>query len=393
MADILETKPDSTLRPKRLRRARPPSKKKGKKEELGEEYFVLSQWQLMWRKFRRHGLAKVGGGALIIMALLAIFPNFWGPYDIYDRHKKFIYAPPQSIHFIHEGRLRWPFVYRIRQTIDPETYVKHYNEDKSEVYPIRLFFRGDPYKFWGLFPTSIHFFGVERPGFLHLFGTDNLGRDMFSRVLHAARISLSVGLIGVAISFILGLIFGGISGYYGGPIDMIIQRIIEFLNNIPRIPLWMALAAALPPDWPIINVYFGITIILSIIGWTGLARVVRGKLLQLREEDFVMAAKISGAGEAKIIGGHLIPSFLSYLIVSLSLAVPGMILGETSLSFLGIGLRPPAVSWGVLLQQAQNIRTVALHPWLMIPGIFVIITVLAFNFVGDGLRDAADPYK
>ncbi|MBA7549744.1 Dipeptide transport system permease protein DppC [subsurface metagenome] len=228
---------------------------------------------------------------------------------------------------------------------------------------------------------------------MFLFGTDKLGRDLFSRNIYAARISLSIGLVGVVFSFVLGCILGGISGYYGGAADMIIQRIIEFLLCIPTIPLWMGLSAALPPEWSPIKVYFGITIILAIRGWCGLARVVRGKLLELREEDFAMAAKIAGATDGRVITRHLLPSFLSYLIVNLTLAIPWMILGETSLSFLGLGLRPPVVSWGVLLKQAQNFRTVALHPWLLIPGLFVIITVLTFNFLGDGLRDAADPYK
>ncbi|GAG86866.1 unnamed protein product, partial [marine sediment metagenome] len=255
-----------------------------------------------------------------------------------------------------------------------------------------FFVHGDEYKFWNLFKEDIRLLGVKE-GTMFLFGTDGLGRDLFSRNIYAARISLSIGLIGVAFSFILGSILGGISGYYGGITDTIIQRIVEFLISIPTIPLWMGLAAALPPEWPIIKVYFGITVILSIVGWCGLARVVRGKLISLREEDFIMAAKISGSGKGRTITRHLLPSFLSYLIVNLTLSIPRMILGETALSFLGLGLRSPAVSWGVLLSEAQNVQTVALHPWLLIPGFFVIIVVLAFNFLGDGLRDAADPYK
>jgi len=257
---------------------------------------------------------------------------------------------------------------------------------------IYFFTHKSKYKFWGLFPTDIHLFGVK-DGTIFLFGADEIGRDLLTRNLYASRISLSVGLIAVALTFILGCILGGISGYYGGAADIIIQRAIEFLTAIPTIPLWMALSAALPPYWSPVKTYFGITIILSLIGWCGLARVVRGKLLELREEDFITAAEIYGASKGRIIVKYLLPSFFSYLIVSLTLSLPGMILGETALSFLGIGLRPPAVSWGVLLNDAQNVRTIVLYPWLLIPGLFVIITVLAFNFLGDGLRDAADPYK
>ncbi|GAH65469.1 unnamed protein product, partial [marine sediment metagenome] len=256
----------------------------------------------------------------------------------------------------------------------------------TEKYPIYFFVPGDKYKFWNLFEIDTHFLGVKKPGIIFLFGTDKLGRDLFSRSFYAARISLSIGLIGVAFSFILGCGLGGVSGYFGGASDMAVQRVIELLISIPTIPLWMALSAALPADWPPIKTYFSITIILSIVSWTGLARVVRGKLISSREEDFTMAAKVAGASDWRIITRHLLPSFLSYLIVNLTLAIPWMILGETSLSFLGLGLRPPVVSWGVLLKNAQNASTIALHPWLLIPGLFVIITVLAFNFLGDGLR-------
>ncbi len=359
-----------------------------------ERYYMASQWQLMWRKFIKHKLAILGGTILIIFYFVAIFCEFFSPYDIYKRYTKYIYCQSQRIHFFsEEGFHLRPFVYGLHREVNPETFRRIYTEDRSVKYPIYFFVHGDEYKFWGFFKTDIRFMGVEEPGVIFLFGTDDLGRDLFSRNIHAARISLSIGLVGVFLSFILGCILGGISGYYGGTADMIIQRVIEFLISIPTIPLWMALSAALPADWSAIKTYFGITIILSIVGWCGLARVVRGKLLELREEDFAMAAKVAGAGEGQIIVRHLLPSFLSYLIVSLTLAVPGMILGETSLSFLGLGLRPPVVSWGVLLHNAQNVRTVALHPWLLLPALFVIITVLAFNFLGDGLRDAADPYK
>ena len=347
----------------------------------------------MWRKFIKHKLAILGGTILAIFYIVAIFCEFFSVEDIYNRHTKYIYCPPQIIHFFDEKEFHFrPFVYGIKGKLDPVTWCRIDVVDKSKKYPIYFFVHGDEYRLWGLFSTDIHLFGVKE-GTIFLFGTDKLGRDLFSRNIYAARISLSIGLIGVALSFVLGSLLGGISGYYGGAIDTVIQRIIEYLISIPTIPLWMALSAALPADWSPIKVYFGITIILSIVGWCGLARVVRGKFLELREEDFTMAAKIAGASQGRIITRHLLPSFLSYLIVNLTLAIPNMILGETSLSFLGLGLRPPVVSWGVLLSEAQNFRTVALHPWLLIPGLFVIITVLAFNFLGDGLRDAADPYK
>ncbi len=368
--------------------------KKRKEISAEEKLYVASQWQLMWRKFIKHKLAIFGGGVLAVFYIVAIFCEFFSPYDIYKRYTKYIYCPPQRIHFFDEkGDFYFrPFVYGVKRKIDPKTFRRGYIEDKSKKYPIYFLVHGDKYKLWNLFKADIHLFGTKK-GTIFLFGTDNLGRDLFSRNLYAARISLSIGLVGVALSFVLGCVLGGISGYYGGKIDIIIQRMIEFLICIPTIPLWMTLSVTLPRHWSPIKVYFGITIILSVVGWCGLARVVRGKILELREEDFTMAAKIAGSSEGRIIIRHLLPSFLSYLIVNLTLSIPGMILGETSLSFLGLGLRPPVVSWGVLLQQAQNIRTVALHPWLLTPGLFVIITVLAFNFLGDGLRDAADPYK
>ena len=367
--------------------------RRGKEVTTEEKYYLASQWQLMWRKFKKHKLAILGGIVLAIFYIVAIFCEFFSTQDIYNYHKEYLYSSPQRIRFFDDkGFNLRPFVYGIDNKRDPVTLRRICVDDKTKKYPIYFFIRGDKYKLWNLFETDIHLFGVKE-GTIFLFGTDQLGRDLFSRNLYATRISLSISLIGVALSFILGCILGGISGYYGGAADMLIQRIIEFLVCIPTIPLWMALAAALPAGWSPIKVYLGITIVLSVVGWCGLARVVRGKLLELREEDFAMAAKIAGASEGRIITRHLLPSFFSYLIVSLTLSVPTMILGETSLSFLGIGLRSPVVSWGVLLREAQNFRTVALHPWLLIPGIFVIIVVLVFNFLGDGLRDAADPYK
>jgi peptide/nickel transport system permease protein len=347
-----------------------------------------SQWQLIWARYRKHRLAMIGTVVLIVLYLLAFFSGFVSPYVANARNADYVYAPPQQIHF---SGLR-PYVYDIQQTLDMKTFRRSYTEDTSKRYFIQFFVRGERYKLLGLFSTDRHLFGVE-DGVIFLFGTDKLGRDMLSRTLHAASISLSIGLVGVFLSFFLGCLLGGISGYYGGIADDIIQRIIEILQSIPTIPLWMGLSAALPPQWTSIQIYFGITIILSLIGWSGLARVVRGKILELREEDFVMAAKLSGSGDSKIIVKHLLPGFLSYLIVDMTFSIPGMIIGETALSFLGLGIRPPAVSWGVLLQEAQNIRTISQQPWLLIPAGFVILTVLMFNFVGDGLRDAADPYK
>jgi len=368
---------------------------RGKKKQtsLEEKFFVASQWQLMWWKFKRHKLALTGASILIIFYLLAIFCEFFAPYGIYKRYSEYVFCPPQRVHFFgEEGFHLRPFIYGFKKKLDLRTFQRVYTVDKTKNYPIYLFVHGHKYRLWSLFEVDLHLFGLKERHTMFLFGTDSLGRDLFSRNLYAARISLSIGLIGVFLSFVIGLTLGGISGYYGGVVDDVVQRAIEFLLSIPTIPLWMGLSAALPPEWSPIKIYFGITIILSVVGWTTLARIVRGKLLTLREEDFAMAAIVAGATDKRIIIKHLLPSFLSYIVVAVTLSIPGMILGETSLSFLGLGLRPPVVSWGVLLKEAQNMRTVVLHPWLFIPAISVIITVLAFNFLGDGLRDAADPY-
>lgn len=360
-----------------------------------EQFFVASQWQLMWWKFRKHRLAMIGGVITILLYLIALFVEPIAPYNPEMQDAKYAFRPPTKIHFFDDdGRFYIrPFFYGTISKRNLETLTLDFVEDKTKVYPIRFFVEGAEYKLWGLFPSNIHLFGAGDPDApLFLFGGDRQGRDMFSRIIYGTRISMSVGLIGVILSFVFGITIGGISGYYGGNIDIAIQRLIEFLRSIPTIPLWMGLSAALPANWPPLQVYFGITIILSLIGWTGLARVVRGRFLALREEDFVMAAKISGASEGRIIFRHMVPSFFSHIIAALTLAVPEMILSETALSFLGLGLRYPAISWGVLLQEAQNIRSVASASWLMLPGAAVVLAVLALNFLGDGLRDAADPY-
>jgi peptide/nickel transport system permease protein len=359
-----------------------------------ESYYLASQWQLMWQKFRRHKLANVAGVILILLYLMAIFADFLAPYTTEMRFNLFSYHPPTQIHFIDtEGRLQWPFIYGTLTARDPYTLAMIYKEDTGVRLPIGIFVNAEPHKLLGILNTNIHLFGVDKRDGIFLFGTDKLGRDILSRIMYAARISLSIGLVGVALTFIIGMTLGGISGYYGGGVDMFIQRLIEYLSSIPQIPFWIALSAMLPRDWSVIRIYFGIVVLLSLVGWGGLARVVRGKLLELRELDYVLAARVSGVSEGSIIRVHLLPNFASYLIVAITLAIPEMILGESALSFLGLGLRPPAVSWGVLLEDAQNFHSVALYWWTIFPALFVIITVLAFNFMGDGLRDAADPYK
>ena len=361
--------------------------------EEEQKLYVASQWQLMRWRFLRHKMAVVGLIILGIFYFLVVFAEFMSPYDPFDFDKDFTQAPPQKLHFIDEqGRFHLiPFAHPIEKKMDPQTYLFTFTEDKSIKYPLRFFIRGDPYKFWGLFEADLHFFGVKG-GKYFILGADPSGRDMLSRLIYGSRISLSVGLIGISISFILGLVLGGISGYYSGRTDIIIQRVIESVRSIPTLPLWMALSVALPPYWTILQTYFAITIILSIVGWTEIARVVRGKFMSLREEDFVTAAKLDGASETGIVIKYLLPSFLSHIIAAMTLAIPGMILGETALSFLGLGMQAPAISWGVLLREAQRIRVLAEAPWILIPAIFVALSILAFNFVGDGLRDAADPY-
>ena len=348
-------------------------------------------WSIVWREFKKHTLAKVGLFLLFIFYFIATTCGFLAPHNP-NKRSSFTYMPPQRIRFVDDGKLQRPFVYEVESGRDPETFQKVYKENKDKKHPIRFFVKGETYKFLGFYKTDIHLFGTKEGAFYPL-GTDELGRGMLSRILHGARLSLSIGLIGIFLSLILGVFIGGVSGYYGGKIDTVIQRIIEVLLTIPKIPLWMGLAAAVPSNWSVIQMYFAITIILSIVNWAGLARVVRGGILSLKTEEFSEAARAYGASESRIIVRHLIPNFMSYLLVHLTLGVPNMIIAETSLSFLGLGLRPPAISWGVLLKNAQNIQSVATYPWMLLPGIAVVLAVLAFNFVGDGIRDAADPFN
>jgi len=358
-----------------------------------ERVYFASQWRMMWLRFRRHKVALAAAALLALLYAAIPFVEFLAPYAQHSRDVDHIFVPPQPVHFFHDGAFRGPFVYALDYRLDMEKLQRIYTENQGRPLPLRFFCRGDSYRLWGLFEVDRHLICPPADGPMFLLGSDRLGRDMLSRILYGMRISLTIGLFGVAISFILGVVFGGLAGYYGGWIDHLVQRMIEVLRSIPHLPLWLALAAILPVTWSPLLIYLGITIILGIIDWTGLARAVRSRLLSLREEEFCLAAVLMGASPARIIFRHLMPSFMSHLIASATLAIPGMILGETSLSFLGLGIRAPITSWGVLLNEAQNINVVALYPWLMLPIVPVILVVLAFNFMGDGLRDAADPYS
>lgn len=368
-----------------------------RKKVVNEEaYYMASQWQLMIRKFKRHKLAIFGLTMLCLLYFGALFCEFLSPHDPLKANTAYLDCTPTQVHIRNPitGGFSVPYVYKLEKSVDRKTLEVTYTEDTSKGYAVKLFIKGDPYEMWGLFETDIHLIGVEEQGVPFFpFGTDGMGRCLLSRTLYASRISLTVGLAGVVLSFFIGCILGGISGYFGGFADEIVQRVIQFLTSLPTIPIWLALAAAVPASWPSTAVYFCITIILSILGWTSLARTLRGNIMAIKGEDFVTAARLMGGSDKYIIVKHLIPGCMSYLIVSVTLSVPSMIMGETALSFLGLGIQPPAMSWGVLLQDAQSISAIALYPWRLIPALFVILTVVSFNFVGDGLRDAADPYK
>jgi peptide/nickel transport system permease protein len=359
-----------------------------------ERIAVATQWQLMWWRFRKHRLALGGTIVLILFYLVSLFADFFAYTDPNESDAQRSLIAPQSVHWFDDGSFR-PWVPGLKGTRDPMTFKRVYVPDPDKKVYLSFFATGAPYKFLGFIPMERHLIGVQGGNAgttLFLLGTDLQGRDMWSRLMYATQTSMTIGLVSVALSLVLGVVLGGVSGYFGGLTDTVIQRIIEILRSIPTIPLWMGLAASLPPEWSVVQIYFAITIIISLIGWTELARVVRGRFISLKEEDFVMAAELVGCSKSRIIFRHMVPSFISHIIAATTLAIPAIIISETSLSFLGLGLRPPAISWGVLLQDAQNIQALVISPWLLIPSIPVIIAVLAFNFMGDGIRDAADPY-
>jgi peptide/nickel transport system permease protein len=384
-------RPDVALDPTRAPAREPSSVAETKEQRI----FVASQWQLMWWRFRKHRVAVASGLVVLGFYAVVIGADFLAYADPNASEAQRSLMPPQRI-FWFEGWRFSPHVLAVTGARDPATFQRVYRTDPGRKIPIRFFAEGFEYRFLGFIPASRHLIGVDggvdASQKIFLLGTDVQGRDLWSRLMYGTRISLTIGLFGVLASLVLGVVLGGLSGYYGGVTDTVIQRTIEIFRSIPTIPLWMGLAAALPRDWSILQIYFAITIIISLLGWTELARVVRGRFLAMREEDFVVSARLVGCSQFRTIFVHMVPSFMSHIIAATTLALPAMIISETALSFLGLGLRPPAISWGVLLQQAQNVQTVALTPWLMIPALPVIVAVMAFNFLGDGLRDAADPY-
>lgn len=366
--------------------------------DADQRHFYAGQWRLMWWRFRRHRMALLSSALLLLLYLIAALAEFIAPYEATQRFRRYQQAPPSTVYWSDENGLRGPYVYGLEQERDPVTLRLSFVENRDVVLPLQFFVETEPYRLAGLVEVRHRLFGLGEAGDrarigIWVFGLDSLARDVFSRTVYGARISLTIGLVSVALTFFLGALLGGMSGYFGGVIDYVIQRVIEFLRAIPQLPLWMTLAAVVPKEWPPLNVYFAITLILALLNWVGLARVVRGRLLSLREEDYALAARASGAGDLRIIFSHLLPGFTSHLILSVTLMIPQMVLYETALSFLGLGMQPPAVSWGVLLQDFRDIVAIFHIPWLLWPAICVLLTVLLFNFVGDGLRDAADPYS
>jgi len=361
------------------------------------QFQAAGQWAMVWAKFKKHKLAVISLVVVGLIYFVALFAEFLAPYDPGKFDPRYTYVPPQSIGFFVDdgagGSRFQPHVTGYKIELNPVSFRREFTTDPEAIIPIGFFVEGQPYKLWGLFDSNWHLIGpIDQSQPFFLAGGDRLGRDLLSRTIHGTRISMSIGLVGVGLSLVIGMILGGISGYRGGMVDRVIQRVIEFIRSVPTIPLWLGLAAAMPKDWPPLQVYFSILVILSLIGWTEIARVVRGRFLSLRSEDFVISARLDGVSEFRLIMRHMMPSLYSHIIAAITLAIPNMILAETSLSFLGLGLQPPIVSWGVLLQDTQNLRAITQAPWLFIPGICVVIAVLSLNFLGDGVRDAADPY-
>lgn len=362
-------------------------------QQLERQDLDAPNWVLVWRKFRTHKLGLISGIFLLLSYLMLPFAGFIAPYTPNARNSDHLYAPPQAVHWFHEGEFIGPFIYPITAEADLETFQWKFVPDETDPRPIQFFCKGGEYKLAGLITSEAHLFCAPEGATLFLWGSDRLGRDVFSRILYGAQLSLTVGLIGISVSFFLGILFGSMAGYFGGKIDWVINRVIEILRSLPELPLWLALSAAVPSNWGPVAVFFIISVILGILDWPGLARAVRAKFLSLREEEYVRAAEMMGASSGRVIRKHLLPNFMSHLIASATLSIPAMILGETALSFLGLGLRAPAVSWGVMLNDAQNLASIEIYPWTAIPMLPIIVVVLAFNFLGDGLRDSLDPYQ